>query len=118
MFVSLAQVDLIPEHRDAFLAQMIELARSSLSGEPDTLRYEIIEDAADPNRFHVVEAYRDPAAFEAHLGGESVRRFAAAYLPNPEEDGRLSFRETATGETAAFARLWSGTTVFPAGNDG
>ena len=113
MFVSLAQVDLTPEHRDAYLAHMIALARRSLDGEAGTLHYQIIQDEADSNRLHVVEGYRDRAAFEAHMQGESIGRFVAAYAVQPEEDGRLRFREATTGETAAFARLWSGTAIFP-----
>jgi quinol monooxygenase YgiN len=118
MFVSLAQVDLMPEHHDAFLVQMIALARRSLESEPGTQRYQIVQDTADPNRIHVVESYSDRAAFEAHMQGESIRCFAAAYPPHPEDDGRLRFRAATTGETAGFARLWSGTPVFPSGNEG
>lgn len=118
MFVSLAQINLVPEHRDACLAQMIALARRSLESEPGTQRYQIIQDAADPNCVHVVELYRDRAAFEAHMQGESIGRFAAAYEPHPEDDGRLRFREATTGETVGFARLWSGTTVFPSESEG
>ena len=113
MFVSLAQVDLMPTHRDAYLALMTDLARRSLKSEPGTQRYEIIQDAADPNRVHVIEGYRDRAAFDAHMQGESVGRLVAAYAVQPEDDGRLRFRDLTTGETAAFARLWSGATVFP-----
>ncbi len=118
MFLSLAQIDLMPEQRDAFLAQMVALAQGALDGEPGTQRYQIIQDSADPNRFHVVEGYHDPAAFEAHMQGESIRRFAEIYQPHPEEDGRLRFREAATGETAGFARLWSGIAVFPSVSEG
>lgn len=118
MFVSLAQVDLTPEHRDAYLAQMIALARRSLDGEAGTLRYQIIQDEADPNRLHVVEGYRDRAAFEAHMQGESIGRFVAAYAVQPDDDGRLRFREATTGETAGFARLWSGAAVFPSESEG
>jgi autoinducer 2-degrading protein len=118
MFVSLAQVDLTPEHRDAYLAQMIALARRSLESEAGTQRYQIIQDAADPNRIHVVEGYRDRAAFEAHMQGEGSARFLAAYAVHPEDDGRLRFRDATTGETAAFARLWSGTAIFPSEREG
>ena len=118
MFVSLAQIDLAPEHRDAFLAEMVALAQGALDGELGTQRYQIIQDTADPNRIHVVEGYRDPAAFEAHMQGESIRRFAAVYQPHPEDDGRLRFREATTGETAGFARLWSGSALFPSGSEG
>jgi quinol monooxygenase YgiN len=118
MFISLAQVDLVPAHRDAYLAQMIALARRSLESEPGTLRYQIIQDAADPNRIHVVEGYRDRAAFEAHMHGEGSARFLAAYAAQPEEDGRLRVWEATTGATAGYARLWSGTTVFPTENEG
>ena len=114
MFVSLAQVDLMPAHRDEYLAEMIALARRSLESEPDTLRYQVIQDAADPNRVLVVEEYRDRAAFDAHMQSEHLGRFVAAYTVQPEDDGRLRFRDVTTGATVAFARLWSGAVVFPA----
>jgi quinol monooxygenase YgiN len=113
MFVSLAHVDITPSHRDAYLAEMIAFAQRSLDGEPDTLHYQIIQDAADPHRVYVVEGYRDHAAFEAHLQSESAARFLAVYVPHPQDDGSLHFREATTEETAAVVRLWGGTPIFP-----
>ena len=117
MFVSLAQVDLVPAQLDAYLARMTALARLSLESEPDTLRYQVIQDAADPNRVLVVEEYRDRAAFDAHMQSEHIGRFVAAYTVQPEDDGQLRFRDVATGATVAFARLWSGAVVFPSDID-
>lgn len=42
----------------------------------------------------------------------------AAYEAHPDEGGRLRFREATTGETAGFARLWSGPSLFPTESEG
>jgi autoinducer 2-degrading protein len=118
VLVVLVHLVLTPAHRDAFLTHLIANAQGSLAGEPGTLRFEIIEDAADPNCIYVVEGYRDRAAYEAHLHGEHIDRFFKAYAPHEEGDGRFRFREATTGETAGFLRMWRGTSVFPTTSEG
>lgn len=34
--------------------------------EPGNLRFDVLRDAADPERFYLYEVYRDEAAFKAH----------------------------------------------------
>jgi autoinducer 2-degrading protein len=97
MFVGAARLDIKPEHRDAFVAEMIAHAQRCLDGEPGTVRFEVIQDEADPNRIYVYEGYRDRAAFEAHLQGQSIVRF----------------REATMGWEAGFARLGRGEIIFP-----
>ena len=50
----------------AFLAAMLENARGSVQNEPGCLRFDVLQDGADPNRLHLYEVYRDQAAVEAH----------------------------------------------------
>jgi quinol monooxygenase YgiN len=38
-----------------------------VANEPGCLRFDIIQDNADPNRFYFYEVYVDEAAFNAHL---------------------------------------------------
>ena len=97
MFVVIAQLDIKPEHRDAFVAEMRAHAQRCLDGESGTVRFEIIQDEADSNRIYVSEGYRDRAAYEAHMDGESIAQF----------------REAIPGWTAGYARLGRGTTVYP-----
>ncbi|HEY7062066.1 MAG TPA: putative quinol monooxygenase [Chloroflexota bacterium] len=55
-----------PEARERFLAGIKENAASSVRDEPGCLRFDVLEDQADPNHFLLYEIYRDDAAFEAH----------------------------------------------------
>ena len=55
-----------PEQRERFLAGIKENAGSSVRDEPGCLRFDVLEDQADPNHFLLYEIYRDDAAFQAH----------------------------------------------------
>jgi autoinducer 2-degrading protein len=55
-----------PEQRERFLAGIKENAASSVRDEPGCLRFDVLEDEADPNHFLLYEIYRDDAAFQAH----------------------------------------------------
>jgi autoinducer 2-degrading protein len=54
-----------PEHREAFLAATLENACAAIL-EPGNLRFDVLQQADDPNRFLLYEVYRDEAAVEAH----------------------------------------------------
>jgi autoinducer 2-degrading protein len=66
VYVILAPIQIKPERRDAFVAAMIEDARDSVANEPGCLRFDVIQDAGDPNRIWVYEVYTDAEAFDAH----------------------------------------------------
>ena len=55
-----------PQHRDAFMEEFRKHARISVETEPGCLRYDVLQDLADPNRFHVYEVFVDEAALAAH----------------------------------------------------
>jgi (4S)-4-hydroxy-5-phosphonooxypentane-2,3-dione isomerase len=66
----------VPAHRrDEFIAAALEDGRNSGRDEPGTLRFELIEDAGQPNRFYLNEAYEDEAAFDVHAKGPHFARF-------------------------------------------
>ena len=66
-----------PEHRDAFIAALLDDARGSVANEPGCVRFDVIADEEDPNRIHLYEVYRDRAAFDAHLQTPHFLRWRA-----------------------------------------
>jgi (4S)-4-hydroxy-5-phosphonooxypentane-2,3-dione isomerase len=59
------QVRVKPDGLDAFLRATRDNAAHSLE-EPGVARFDVVQDAGDPTRFVLVEAYRDAAAVAAH----------------------------------------------------
>ncbi|GLZ78509.1 antibiotic biosynthesis monooxygenase [Actinorhabdospora filicis] len=69
--------DVPADRRDEFIAAALEDGRDSHAGEPGTLRFELITDADNPNRFYLNEAYTDKAAFDLHCEGPYFAKFFA-----------------------------------------
>jgi len=65
MLVVQVHVHVRPEHVGAFLAATLANARASVR-EPGVARFDVVQQADDPTRFVLVEAYRTPAAQAAH----------------------------------------------------
>ena len=67
MIVQHVTLQVKPEH----LAEFIEIARHnaehSVQDEPGCVRFDVIQDTDDPNRFYLYSVYRDAAATEAHF---------------------------------------------------
>jgi quinol monooxygenase YgiN len=59
-------VQVKPEHVSEFLEVVRHDAEHSEKDEPGCLRFDVIQDKDDPNRFYFYEVYRDEAALEAH----------------------------------------------------
>jgi (4S)-4-hydroxy-5-phosphonooxypentane-2,3-dione isomerase len=55
-----------PEYVSQFLEAVRHDAEHSEKDEPGCLRFDVIHDRDDPNRFYFYEVYRDEAALEAH----------------------------------------------------
>src|SRR2546427_5936269 len=67
-----------PEQRQRFL-QAIEVdALGSERDEPGCLRFNVLQDAQDPNVYYFYEAYRDEAALEAHRAAPHYAVWRAA----------------------------------------
>lgn len=65
MLVVHVQVRVKPESIDAFKAATLANARASVQ-EPGIARFDVVQQADDPTRFILIEAYRDAAAPAAH----------------------------------------------------
>ena len=67
MHVTLVHVQVEPEHLEAF----VHATRANCAGsvaEPGNRRFDLLQEAADPCRFVLYEAYADEAAAMAHKG--------------------------------------------------
>ncbi len=66
MYVIVAPLQIKPGHKDEFISALLDDARGSVNDEPGCLRFDVIQDAGDPNRIWLYEVYTDEAAFQAH----------------------------------------------------
>ena len=64
--VLIVTVDILPDRIADFLTAIEADATASRTLEPGCLRFDVLKDQADPNRFYFYEAYADQAAFEFH----------------------------------------------------
>ena len=65
MLIVHVRIHVRPEFVDAFRDATIENARNSIQ-EPGIARFDVVQQANDPTRFVLVEAYHDEAASKAH----------------------------------------------------
>ena len=80
MLVVCVAVHVKPEHCAAFVQASLENARNT-TGEPGNLRFDVLQQADDPNRFVLYEVYRDEAAVKAHKETPHYARWAEAVAP-------------------------------------
>jgi (4S)-4-hydroxy-5-phosphonooxypentane-2,3-dione isomerase len=83
-------VQVKPEHAAEFLEVVRYDAEHSEQDEPGCLRFDVIQDREDSNRFYFYEVYRDEAALEAHrkMPHYAVWQAAADSLDGPIEATR------------------------------
>lgn len=65
MFVVIANIQVKPEHVEAFRAACVENSKGSLQ-EPGCLRFDVLQQNDDPTKFALHEVYRTPEGFLAH----------------------------------------------------
>ncbi len=65
MFVVWVHVHVKPAHTEAFAAASLANARNTVQ-EPGALRFDVLRQQDDPNRFVLYEAYKDADAAKAH----------------------------------------------------
>lgn len=65
MLVVHVHVHVKPEHIEAFIAATRDNCEASLE-EPGVARFDVVQQADDPSRFVLVEAYKTPEAPAAH----------------------------------------------------
>ena len=64
MYIVIVGIHVKPDHLNAFLEAMLENASSSLNNEPGCVRFDVVQDEADPAHLILYEIYRDRSAFE------------------------------------------------------
>jgi autoinducer 2-degrading protein len=65
MYAVIVHVHVRPEFRDQFIEATLANGRNSID-EPGNLRFDVIQQVDDPDRFVLYEVYRDEAGMEAH----------------------------------------------------
>jgi len=101
MLALLVSIRIKAGQRDAFVTALMDDARGSVGNEPGCLRFDVLQDNADPNTIYLYEVYRDEKALEAH-------RQAPHYL---------KWRETVKDWFDGDAHRHVCTTVFPSEAD-
>src|SRR5437773_401396 len=70
-----------PENVNDFIDVAKYDAEHSIKDEPGCLRFEVIRDKDDPNRFYFQEAYTDEAALVAHRETPHFKHYASVSPP-------------------------------------
>ncbi len=81
MVVLIVECNVKPEKRDEFLEVIEHDAVHSEHDEPGCLRFDVLNDLEDPNKFFFYEVYKDEDALLAHRETPHFKEFFAA-LPN------------------------------------
>ena len=108
MLVVHVHVRIRPERIGDFLAATVINARASLA-EPGVLRFDVIQDQADPARVVLVEVYRDEQASQAHKltpHYTTWRDSVAEMMAKPRESVRYSVVFPLSGEGWASDSPW------------
>ena len=93
MYAVVVPLKVKPEMREKFLAAALDDSTCSLRDEPGCVRFDVLQDNADPNRFFFYEVYRDEDAFKAHQASAHYPRWRAAaaeVLAEPTNASRCS----------------------------
>ena len=93
MVIMIVECNVKPEKRDEFLKVIEHDAEHSEHDEPGCLRFDVLNDLEDPNKFFFYEVYRDEAAFKAHQASAHYPRWRAAaaeVLAEPTNAGRCT----------------------------
>ena len=80
MHVVCVHVHVKAENREGFIQATLENARGTVE-EPGNLRFDVIQQTDDPNRFLLYEVYRDEAGMNAHKETAHYARWREAVAP-------------------------------------
>lgn len=80
MLVACVHVHVKPEYRDAFIEASRENSRNTIQ-EPGNLRFDVLQQIDDPDRFILYEVYRDEAGMKAHKETPHYARWAETVAP-------------------------------------
>jgi autoinducer 2-degrading protein len=86
-----------PEHKEDFLKAIEEDSRGSREDEPGCFRFDVLQDAEDPNRYYFYEVYKDKDAQLAHRAAPHYQAWAAI-----RDSGKLDGPPVITTVTTVF----------------
>jgi quinol monooxygenase YgiN len=66
MIALIVTINIKPGFKERFMKEMFGDARGSNEDEPGCFRFDVIQDAKDPNKIYLYEVYKDQAALDAH----------------------------------------------------
>jgi len=78
MFALVVSLQVKPDKRDQFLAAAQDDSTSSVRDEPGCLRFDVLQDNANPNHYFFYEVYQDEDAVTAHATFPHYARWRAA----------------------------------------
>jgi quinol monooxygenase YgiN len=81
MVILHVSIQVKPEHVTEFLEIVRYDAEHSEKDEPGCLRFDVIQDRDDANRFYFYEVYRDEAALAAHRETPHFKLYAEKVQP-------------------------------------
>jgi quinol monooxygenase YgiN len=67
MIVRIAEIEVLPEHLEAYLAAAKTVGAESVAKEPGVVCIFPMQKKEHPTQIRIVEIYRDEAAYKAHL---------------------------------------------------
>ena len=87
MHVVCIHVRVKPENRQQFIEASLENARNTVQ-EPGNLRFDVIQQTDDPDRFMLYEVYRDEDGMKAHKETDHYARWrdaVADFMAEPRQ---------------------------------
>ena len=72
MYIVIALVQVKPEHKTELIDGYLDNAPGFFNDEPGCLRFDVIQDAGDPNRIWLYEVFKDESAYKEHLESPQV----------------------------------------------
>ncbi len=80
-FVRVADIEVDPEQREAFVLAVTEEMDESIRVEPGVLALYAVAEKDDPSRLRFFEIYADKAAYDGHLQSPHFRKYRATTEP-------------------------------------
>ena len=77
MYAIWVSVKIKPERREQFLSVIEDDSICSVRDEPGCVRFDVLQDANDPDHYYFYEVYHDEAAFQAHGQAPHFARWRA-----------------------------------------
>ena len=78
MIALIVSLDVIPERLDEFVDAIGTNAERTFTDEPGCLRFDVVQDLADPHHFIFYELYADEGAVAAHRAAPHFARWREA----------------------------------------